>query len=53
MLQSAEDAEAHLDSGRSLLGPGWREVTFFEDLSDEDEYTSDEEVSYPPLGDAR
>jgi hypothetical protein len=45
MLQSAEEAEAYLESGPSLLGPGWREVAAFEDLSDEDEYTTDEEVS--------
>lgn len=45
MLQSAAEAEAHLESGPSLLGPGWREVESFEDLSDEDEYTTDEEVS--------
>lgn len=45
MLQSATEAEAYLESGPSLLGPGWREVDNFEDLSDEDEYTTDEEVS--------
>lgn len=44
MLQSVEDAQAHMEAGPSLLGPGWREVASLEDLSDDEEYTSDEEV---------
>ncbi|KAI9634681.1 uncharacterized protein MKK02DRAFT_27845 [Dioszegia hungarica] len=49
MLQSSEDAQAHLETGQSLLGPGWREVESFEDLTDEDEYTTDEEELYAVL----
>ena len=45
MLQSAEEAQYHLDHGDSLLGRGWKEVQALDELSDDDEYTTDEEVS--------
>jgi len=43
VLQTPADAQRRLEHGRSLLGPGWKEVTTLDDL-DPDEYESDEEV---------
>jgi hypothetical protein len=38
-------AEEQLYAGPTLFGRGWREVESFEDMSDEEDYESDEEVS--------
>lgn len=45
----AKAAEDELHAGSSLFGPGWREVEAFEDMSDEEDYSSDEEVRWLDL----
>ncbi len=45
MLQSADDAPRVLVDGKSLLGPGWKAVDWFDDLEDADEFEEGEEVS--------
>jgi hypothetical protein len=39
-----------LRAGPTLFGPGWREVESFDDLSDEEDYESDEEVCFLSSG---
>lgn len=44
MLQSSDDAPRVLAAGQSLLGPGWKAVDSFDDLSDPGDFESSEEV---------
>ncbi len=46
MIQSTEQALKLLAEGKSLLGPGWTAVDSFDDLSDDDEYEEEVEVSF-------
>ena len=46
MLMSSADAPRALRQGRSLFGSGWKAVDSFEDLSDLEDYESEEEVSW-------
>lgn len=47
MLNTAEDIDAYPEAGSSLIGPGWREVPSFEDMDNDQEYESEEEVCKP------
>ena len=45
MVQTSHDLPPALREGKTLFGPGWKAVDNFDDLSDIDEYESDDEVS--------
>lgn len=53
MLKPTNDPHEVLEGDASLFGPGWREVVTFDDLTDEEEYTSDEEVRMSSHGSQR
>ena len=44
MLQSSDDVPRALAEGRSILGPGWKAINSFDDLSDPEDFEESEEV---------
>jgi hypothetical protein len=45
MLQTPDQAGEYARTHQSVLSAGWKEVRGFDDLDDDDEYETDEEVS--------
>lgn len=49
-ISTQSEVVEQLRAGPTLFGPGWREVESFDDLSDEEDYESDEEVCFLSFG---